>query len=110
MRGKTQVELLLEYLQRYGSITCKEAFELLNIGNVSSTIAKVRQLGYKIQAVTEKDCKQNTKYLRYYMFSTEPEKPKRKSKPPKKEKVVRKDRTPKALKCEHKDSRMWKRG
>ncbi len=110
MRKKTQVEMVMEHLKKHGSITYREAFDLFRVGNLASTISKIRRLGYEITMVKEREEDQRRSYARYYMVSTEPEKPKRKSKPPKKEKVVRKDRTPKALKCEHKDSRMWKRG
>lgn len=71
---KNQRERVLEYLQRYGSISDTEARDDLGIRRVGARIFELKDLGHKI--VTKMEIGRNrfgekVKYGRYYLVEDE---------------------------------------
>lgn len=50
MSKKTQNELVLEYLQAYGSITSLQAFNDLGVTRISARIYDLRNMGHRIES------------------------------------------------------------
>ena len=48
-----QHERILEYLEKHGSITCKEAMSELGVGRLPSRISELKKDGYRIITLTE---------------------------------------------------------
>ena len=68
--GKRQVDLILDYMVRYGSITGLECIEALGVLNYKGRVHDLRKAGYTIQ--TKWETGQNrrgekTTYARYYL-------------------------------------------
>lgn len=50
---KNQKQLILDYIQQYGSITNTEAVNDLGIGRLAARVEELRKLGYPIATVME---------------------------------------------------------
>lgn len=50
----TQCEMIIEYMERFGSITNREAMFELGIGRLASRICELRKEGYHITSEKEK--------------------------------------------------------
>lgn len=49
--GKSQNEMVIEYLKEYKVITDREAFEDLAIRRLAARISNIREMGYPIKTV-----------------------------------------------------------
>lgn len=70
----SQVELLLDFMKEYGSITGMEAIGM-GVMNYKGRIADLRKLGYKIKTVYEESVNKRgrkTRYARYILESEVP--------------------------------------
>ena len=71
MDKATQKLKILDYCQRNGSITIREAFTKLNINNPSKRISELRNSGlYSVDAVEESRTDENgktTRWKRYFI-------------------------------------------
>lgn len=52
-KKKTQSEVILEHLQKYGTITSKEAIKKYSITRLAAVISKLRDKGYDIESVNK---------------------------------------------------------
>lgn len=50
---RTQQDVVLEYLKKYGKITSNDAFYDLHITRLADVIYKLRRKGYEIESITE---------------------------------------------------------
>ena len=66
MQYKSQSEAVLSHLQKYGSITSMEAFELYGATRLSAIIYALRHRGYRI---TSESVKVQTRYRRTTHFA-----------------------------------------
>lgn len=68
MERITQCDRVLDYLNKFGSITTKEAFNDLGIARLASRICDLTKQGYEFDKEYE-SCKnrfgENTSYVRY---------------------------------------------
>ena len=67
--NRSQVDILLDYLQKYGSITGLECIQKLGILNYKGRISDLRKLGYNIETVweiRENIYGETKRYARYY--------------------------------------------
>ena len=72
---KPQCVDALEYMERNGSITAREAFIKLGIERLSAVIFDLKQLGYPIGGVIERGLNRKGKpvhYKRYYLSKEDP--------------------------------------
>lgn len=66
----TQRSKILQYCEEHGSITIREAFELLHINSPSKRISELRKSGYDVQDITEHRINaygDEVKYKRYFI-------------------------------------------
>ena len=66
----TQREKILDYCEKHGSITVREAFVELNINSPTKRISELRRAGYDVQQETQysiNDSSKKTKFVRYYI-------------------------------------------
>ena len=52
MDKQTQRQKILQYCKEHGSVTIREAFEVLHINSPSKRISEMRLGGYNVEAVT----------------------------------------------------------
>lgn len=70
MDKATQKRKILEYCAEHGSITVREAFEILNINSPTKRISELRASGYDVQTLDETRTKENgetVKFRRYFI-------------------------------------------
>lgn len=70
MDKATQRGKILAYCRKYGSITVREAFEILHINSPTKRISELRRSGYDIHAVSEVRTNKDgdtVRFLRYYI-------------------------------------------
>lgn len=69
-----QTEKILDYCEKHGSITVRDAFETLHINSPTKRISEIRKTGmFDIQTVTEKrenSNKDTVHYKRYFIRRT----------------------------------------
>ena len=73
MDRATQRGKILAYCKKYGSITVREAFELLHINSPTKRISELRRDGFDIQGVMESRTNKDgdtVRYVRYYLHDT----------------------------------------
>ena len=64
----TQRAKILDYCDRNGSITVREAFDKLNINSPTKRISELRKAGYDVQTITESKVKGNGETVRYTRY------------------------------------------
>lgn len=64
----TQQAKILDYCDKHGSITVREAFAKLNINSPTKRISELRKAGYDVQTVTESKAKDNGETVRYTRY------------------------------------------
>ena len=64
----TQQAKILDYCDKHGSITVREAFGKLNINSPTKRISELRKAGYNVQTVTESKAKDNGETVRYTRY------------------------------------------
>lgn len=70
----TQRAKILDYCDKHGSITVREAFDKLNINSPTKRISELRKAGYDVQTITESRAKDNgetVRYTRYFIGGVE---------------------------------------
>lgn len=67
----TQRAKILDYCDKHGSITVREAFDKLNINSPTKRISELRKAGYDVQTVTERRAKDNGETVRYTRYFIE---------------------------------------
>lgn len=70
MNKQTQRQKILQYCKEHGSVTIREAFEVLHINSPSKRISEMRQGGYRVEAITETRTNADgdeVKYKRYFI-------------------------------------------
>ena len=70
----TQQAKILDYCDKHGSITVREAFDKLNINSPTKRISELRKAGYDVQTITESRSKDNgetVRYTRYFIGGVE---------------------------------------
>ena len=70
----TQRAKILDYCDKHGSITVREAFDKLNINSPTKRISELRKAGYDVQTITESKSKDNgetVRYTRYFIGEVE---------------------------------------
>ena len=70
MDKATQKSKILQYCAEHGSITVREAFEILNINSPTKRISELRQAGYAVQYLDEERKKEDgttVKFRRYFI-------------------------------------------
>lgn len=66
--AKTQKEQVIEYMEKHGSITQLDAYEIGYITRLSGIIYDLKyKYGYNIRTEMEKNPKTNKVYARYYL-------------------------------------------
>ena len=68
-----QIERVMMYLDRYGSITTREAFNDLGIARLASRIHDLKKIGYPIKSETiraKNRFGENTHYTKYSLEET----------------------------------------
>lgn len=65
--AQTQRQALIEHLESEGSITAGEARLVYQIDSLSSRISELRQAGYEIESVENRD-RRGKRYVRYYLI------------------------------------------
>ena len=68
-----QIERVMMYLDRYGSITTREAFNELGIARLASRIHDLKKIGYPIKSETirvKNRFGENTHYTKYSLEET----------------------------------------
>lgn len=66
----TQRSKIVDYCNKYGSITVREAFERLNINSPTKRISELKRAGYDVQKVVETKEKEDgdtVRYTRYFI-------------------------------------------
>lgn len=66
----TQRAKILDYCDKHGSITVRDAFNKLNINSPTKRISELRKAGYDVQTITESRAKDNgdtVRYTRYFI-------------------------------------------
>lgn len=70
----TQRAKILDYCDKHGSITVRDAFAKLNINSPTKRISELRKAGYDVQTITESRAKDNgetVRYTRYFISGVE---------------------------------------
>lgn len=70
MDNATQRAKIINYCNKHGSITVRDAFELLAINSPTKRISEIRRTGYEVRTVTEtriKDSGEKVRYARYFI-------------------------------------------
>ena len=76
MDKATQKRKILQYCAEHGSITVREAFEILNINSPTKRISELRASGYDIKKFDETETKQDgktVKFRRYFISGVNPD-------------------------------------
>lgn len=66
----TQRAKILDYCDKHGSITVRDAFNKLNINSPTKRISELRKAGYDVQTITESRVKaggDTVRYTRYFI-------------------------------------------
>ena len=71
MKSKTQIDMVLEHMQKHGSINPKEAERLYGIMRLASRITDLRHLGYAIKSKTVKSVNRYGKPISFSEYSLE---------------------------------------
>ena len=67
----TQHEMILDYIDEFGSITPMEAFSELGITKLATRISEMRKLGYEFKIETVKSKNRYGKVVHYAKYSAE---------------------------------------
>lgn len=70
----TQRAKILDYCDKHGSITVRDAFDKLSINSPTKRISELRKAGYDVQTITESRAKSNgetVRYTRYFISGVE---------------------------------------
>lgn len=64
----TQKQIVLEHLQRFGSLTTMEAFEQLGLTRVGARVCDLRKEGWHIVTIPEESVNKYGKNVRYARY------------------------------------------
>lgn len=65
----TQAEMIVEYINKFGSITSRDAFNDLGVTRLSARIADLKSRGYSIEEVWESSKNRFGETVSYKRFS-----------------------------------------
>lgn len=65
----TQAEMIVEYINKFGSITSRDAFNDLGVTRLSARIADLKNRGYSIEEVWESSKNRFGETVSYKRFS-----------------------------------------
>ena len=70
MNPATQKGKILRYCEKHGSITVRDAFEMLNINSPTKRISELKRAGYDVQSIMEERVNsegETVKFKRYFI-------------------------------------------
>lgn len=69
--AKTQTSVVLAHLQKNGSITSMEAFDLYGVTRLSAVVFNLRAAGYSIETITEHTVNRYGRRVAYARYELE---------------------------------------
>ena len=69
--AKTQTSVVLAHMQKHGSITSMEAFDLYGVTRLSAVVFNLRAAGYSIESVTEHTVNRYGRRVAYARYELE---------------------------------------
>lgn len=69
--AKTQTSVVLAHMQKHGSITSMEAFDLYGVTRLSAVVFNLRAAGYSIESITEHTVNRYGRRVAYARYELE---------------------------------------